>query len=184
MTEKENLPIEIERKFLIRYPDIATIKNLNGVRRKEIFQTYLTAEKGITARVRKVIEKGSVKYIYTEKRRISALSATEFEREITETEYRSLMTRSDPNRKTIEKVRYAVPFGEHIVEIDLYSFWKDRAVLEIELSSETERCALPPYVTLIKEVTDDIRYKNVNLAQNVVWDNLDETTKFSTEEKN
>ena len=52
-----------------------------------------------------------------------------------------------------------------MLEIDLYEFWQDRATLEVELTAEDEKFDLPAYLKIIREVTDDKRYKNVNLAR-------------------
>ena len=107
MTDKEKAPIEIERKFLIRFPDVEVLQKQEGVRIKKMRQTYLRAENGITARVRAVTENGKTRYVHTEKSRISDLSAIEREREVSEPEYQKLMKNADPERKTIEKTRYA-----------------------------------------------------------------------------
>ena len=58
------------------------------------------------------------------------------------------------------------------MELDVYPFWQDRAVLEIEVESETEAVTLPPCLTVIAEVTADKRYKNVNLAKSVPNDDI------------
>ena len=55
--------------------------------------------------------------------------------------------------------------GKHLAEIDLYDFWQDRATLELELSAEDEAFTLPPFVRVLRDVTADKRYKNVNLAR-------------------
>ena len=47
----------------------------------------------------------------------------------------------------------------------MYPFWKDRAILEIELADEDEKIDFPEFIKVIKEVTDDERYKNASLAQ-------------------
>ena len=52
----------------------------------------------------------------------------------------------------------------HTAEIDLYDFWQDRATLEVELATEAEAFTLPPFVTVLRDVTADKRYKNVSLA--------------------
>ena len=39
--------------------------------------------------------------------------------------------------------------------------------MEIELSSENEEIKMPEYINVIKEVTDDERYKNRNMASNI-----------------
>ena len=156
---------EIERKYLIRYPDRALLDAMEGVRIKRILQTYLTAPEGVTQRVRSIEERGEVRYVETLKRRVSALRAVEEERELTAAEYEALLERADPTRRTVAKTRYCIPHGAQTLEVDLYDFWTDRATVEVELASEEEAVTLPPYLTLIREVTEDKRYKNVNLAR-------------------
>ena len=56
------------------------------------------------------------------------------------------------------------------LEIDVYPFWQDRAVMEIELTDEAEAVALPPEIEIIKEVTRDRRYTNAALAKAIPAD--------------
>ena len=49
-------------------------------------------------------------------------------------------------------------------ELDLYYFSCDRAIVEIELTQETEQIHFPEFLKLIKEVTEDRNYKNRTLA--------------------
>ena len=156
---------EIERKFLIDYPDTAALAALEGCRVKRVEQTYLTAPEGETRRVRKVREGERVRYVFTLKKRISMIRAIEEERELTADEYAALLTEADPALRPIHKTRYAIPHGGKVAEIDVYDFWQDRATLEVELESESEVWQLPPYVRVLREVTEDARYKNVNLAR-------------------
>ena len=153
--------LEIERKYLIAYP---RTEDLTGAEQVEIAQTYLSAEAGETHRVRRWVCRGETRYFETRKRPITHVTCREEEREVDEVTYRSLMAVRDPARKTVEKVRYRLPYGGHIVEIDVYPFWRDRAILEVELSREDEEIALPDGIRVIREVTDDSRYKNVSLA--------------------
>ena len=161
---------EIERKFLIAYPDAAALAAMPACRVRRIEQTYLIAPAGETRRVRKVEEAGEVRYIETRKYRVSDIRAVEEERELTEGEYAKLLGEADPARRTIRKTRYCVPWGAHTVEVDLYDFWHDRATAEVELASEEETFALPPCLTVLREVTEDKRYKNVNLAKELPVD--------------
>ena len=55
-------------------------------------------------------------------------------------------------------------------EIDVYPFWQDKAVMEIELTDETETVKLPPEIEIIKEVTRDRRYTNAALAREIPLD--------------
>ena len=49
-------PYEIERKFLIEYPDVSALEKLPNCQRVEIIQTYLTAPDGEESRVRQSIK--------------------------------------------------------------------------------------------------------------------------------
>lgn len=163
---KKDAPIECERKFLIAYPDKTHLMQI-GAEASEITQTYLLSEKGTTARVRRRIFRDKTEYTHTRKTRISALSAREEEREITLTEYEALLLDKDPARIAIEKTRYTLPYGDHLLEIDIYPFWQKQAVLEIELSEENEVFSLPNEITILREVTEDVAYKNAALARHV-----------------
>ena len=160
---------EIERKFLIRRPAAAWLEaNCQG---SDIIQTYLKTETtGHSDRVRRREGKDGVVYTHTVKRRISDLRREEQEREISEAEYLALLQRADPERRSIEKRRYVLAYEGKEFEIDVYPFWQDRAVMEIELADEAEAVKLPPEIEIIKEVTQDRRYTNAALAKAIPAD--------------
>lgn len=156
--------IETERKFLIKYPDTDALSKLPLSIVKKISQTYLTSENNSTRRVRKIELNGNISYIFTEKIRINALSCHEDEKEILKAEYDALLLEKDTERDTIFKTRYAFPYENQIIEIDIYDFWSEFAILEIELKNENEKYTIPAFVEVIKEVTEDKRFKNAFLA--------------------
>lgn len=153
--------LEIERKYIIRKPAI-----LKDLERVAIRQTYLTSPKG-TRRVRSWEKDGVKKYYFTHKKRISALSCEETEREITENEYLEWMRQADPSRTTILKTRYFYPFEGQMFEIDEYPFWQKQCVMEVELTDETQAVLLPADIEIVREVTADKAYKNFALAKAV-----------------
>lgn len=159
------VPIEIEHKYLIARPDPALLLAQPGVRMLSIEQVYLRSEPGVTRRVRRTSEDGEVHYYRTEKRRISSMSAYEDESEITQPEYSAAVRESDPKRRIIRKTRYKIPYNGFVCEIDVYPFWKDKAILEIEVPNEGVKPPLPGFVTVLKDVTADRRYKNAALAK-------------------
>ena len=165
-------PIETERKFLIAYPDISLLESTPNVRIKQLEQTYLLFDEGKSARVRKICEGDKIKFVKTVKERISVLSAYEDEFEIEESRYAEELKSRDPEKNTITKTRYCIPFDNHIIEIDIFPFWSDRAILEVELRDENERFSLPDFIQVIKEVSDDPRYKNTRLAKNIPFDEI------------
>lgn len=160
----EPVPLEIERKYLIEYPDVAWLESIPSCRKVEIIQTYLLSELGEEIRVRQRGEKGSFIYFKTVKRKVSDMKRVEIEERLSQDEYLSLLMEADPEKRPIRKTRYCLTYASHYFEIDLYPFWKDKAIMEVELSSEDEEIKFPEQLKIIKEVTDDESYRNSSLA--------------------
>ena len=164
---------EIERKYLIRYPDVRKLLAQKDVQQWEIVQIYLTVSgPGETRRIRQVGEDGVIKYYKTFKKRQTDLSTVEDEGEIDQLEYIHLSQEQQEGCKPLNKTRYRIPYKGHILEFDLYPFWEDRAILEIELEHENEGAAIPEYVRIIRDVSADPAYKNRSLAENVVYEEI------------
>ena len=75
-----------------------------------------------------------------------------------------LLMEADPGKRPIRKTRYCLTWENQYFEIDIYPFWDDKAIMEIELAEETVDIHFPPQIKVIKEVTDDDSYKNASLA--------------------
>lgn len=169
----KNQPLEIERKYLIGFPDLALLEQAQGYGKTEITQTYLKSQSTeFGSRVRKRGAGGIYTYTKTYKRNISMIRRIEIEEEITKEECEALLKEADPALKTISKVRHCFYYEGKLFELDIYPFWNDRATLEIELSDESEPFALPPFLHIIREVTEDRRYRNRSLAQSVITEAL------------
>ena len=74
---------------------------------------------------------------------------------------------ADPAKRPIRKTRYCLTYDNQYFEIDVYPFWPDKAIVEIELSDENAGIHLPKELKIIKEVTDDPGYQNAALAS--IW---------------
>ena len=116
--------LEIEHKYLIEYPDRDELLAMEGVKTAVIEQTYLESEKGSTERVRRWEEDGEVIYYHTVKRRVSDLTHTEDEIEITDDEYQELLKRKRGGCSPVCKERIMIPYDGHTVEVDIYPFWQ------------------------------------------------------------
>ncbi len=158
-------PFEIERKFLIEYPDIAWLEKLPNCHRVDIIQTYLLSPTGEEVRVRQRGESGSYTYYQTTKRRVTDRKRVETERRLTQREYLTLLMDADPQLHPIRKTRYCLTWDNQYFEIDVYPFWNDKAVVEIELSDENAEIRFPQELKLIREVTEDEDYSNYMLAK-------------------
>ena len=161
----EEHPYEMERKFLIEYPDIGWLLSNPLCRRIDIDQTYLKSEAGEEIRIRRRGENGSYIYYETHKRPIDGMKRLSTETRLSKSEYRRLLKNADPERHTIRKQRYCLTYDTQYFEIDVYPFWDDRAILEIEVRDEDTEIRFPEKIHVIREVTGDPAYKNAALAR-------------------
>lgn len=158
-------PVEIERKFLIEYPDIDMLINNPHCKKVEISQTYLKYAGQDKLRVRKRVTDGQCIYIKTIKKKISDIKRTEIEELITADEYDRLINDSMAKKCSISKDRYCLMYKNQYFELDVFPFWNDKAILEIELKDEDDKIELPQFVNVIREVTEDANYTNFALAK-------------------
>ena len=158
MKNEKNL--EIERKFLIKYPDTAILESVKGAKKIDITQAYTACG----TRLLRWQDGYMVSYIKTVKTHITDLTRIEIENEISKEEYESLLREET---SSLKKTRYRIPFENHLLEIDIFPFWQKQAFLEIELKSEDEAFSVPEYISVIKEVTGDKSYRNYALSKKI-----------------
>lgn len=147
---------EIERKFLVKndsYKKLAFKKN-------RIVQGYLNSKPERNVRIRIY---GNAGFITIKgKSNESGLSRFEWEKEIPLEEAKTLLKLCE--KGIIEKVRYEIENGKHIIEVDEFSGENTGLILaEIELESEDESYSKPDW--LGKEVTGIEKYYNAYLAK-------------------
>lgn len=148
--------IEIERKFLVTskaFLDEFRAKN-------RIVQGYLSSVPERTVRVRIKGEKGFL--TIKGKSSDSGMSRMEWEKEIALEEAEQLLRLCEAG--VIDKIRYEIPVGKHLYEVDVFSGENEGLILaEIELESENEAFEKPNWLGM--EVTNDTRYYNAYLSQ-------------------
>ena len=157
-------PLEIERKFLIKYPDIKLLDSIDTCRRVPVTQAYLDTPGEGMFRIRRRGESNDAVYIKTVKRKINDLTHIEIEDYISENEYYAYLEQKEFIHGIISKDRYCIALNSMYYELDVYPFFSDRATLEIELLSEDQPYVLPGFVEVIREVTFEKQYKNKYLA--------------------
>lgn len=162
----EPVPLEIERKFLIKRPDMSKLLDDMNATASDIIQTYLVSdEPGVERRIRQRGLIGDYSFFYTEKHDLSDGIREEREKIITLQEYINLLSEADTSRRQIRKRRYCFVYKDKYFELDTYNFWLDSAILEIEVNSLDEEFELPEFIEVIREVTNDKDYKNSSLAE-------------------
>jgi len=156
---------EIERRFLIEYPELDSLRSCAD--ETEIVQTYLVSANGETSRVRKRGLNGEFVYTHTTKKRVTAVRRIETEEIISKSDYEKYLMQADPARNVISKHRFCLAYKGQVFEIDIFSFWDDRAIMEIELLDEGQEIEFPPNIIIAREITEDKRYTNASLAKSV-----------------
>ena len=149
--------IEIERKYLVNSEAFLT----EYFAKNEICQGYICSELERTVRVRIKGNMGflTIKGVGNE----GQISRFEWEKEIVVDDAKALLKLCE--KGVIEKTRYKVQAGKHVVEVDVFYGENEGLILaEIELENENEGIEKPTWLGL--EVTDDLRYYNAYLAKN------------------
>lgn len=148
---------EIERKFLVTSEQFKT----EAFQQNRIVQGYLSSVPERTVRIRIKGKKGFL--TIKGKGNASGMSRLEWEKEISLAEAEALLQLCE--KGVIDKVRYEIKKGNHIIEVDVFSGENEGLILaEIELNSETESFEKTDW--LGEEVTNDERYYNAYLSQN------------------
>lgn len=152
-----SLNIEIERKFLVLNEDF---KN-EATHQIRIIQGYISSESGRTVRVRIKDDKGIL--TIKGKSKNSGLSRFEWEKEIPLNEAEQLLQLCEKGK--IEKIRYEIPAGKHVFEVDVFSGSNEGLIIaEVELNFEEENYEKPRW--LGQEVTGERKYYNSMLVSN------------------
>lgn len=150
------MPLEIERKFLVRKELWQQCDKHSG----ELFrQGYLLTDPTKTIRVRQTSEKGFI----TIKRISVGATRAEYEYEIPVSEAEELLNHFAGSE--LSKNRFKILFEGKLWEVD--EFLGDNEgliVAEIELQSEEEIFSIPNWVDI--EVTSEEKYYNSSLTLN------------------
>ena len=163
-------PLEIERKYLIKYPDISHLLKNNFCKPVSIFQTYITVN-GRKIRMRKRGERGGFSYYKTSKTQVNAFTRIEIEERLSEQEYNEILKEAE-NKISIEKIRYCIVYNDRYFELDVFDFSDKYALLEIELTDENEKVELPPFFDVLADVSADKRYRNFAIANSLSGGNI------------
>ena len=159
--------LEIERKWLLAEPpsdaDLASL----GAHPIRIEQVYLRPTPSAPVRrIRRSERDGRLDCTYTEKAALSGIVREERERRIDLAEYTRLLAEADADRRPIRKTRHVFAYAGNTLELDVFEQPPGIVLLEIEFEREdAPEPGLPPQLNVLREVTTDPGYYNVNLAR-------------------
>jgi len=147
------MPVEIERKYLIRNDSWRKTAD----RGTAYIQSFPMIEQNRAIRIRIAGNRGFLTLKYS----LSITTRKEYEYEIPLNEARELIQEFS-DHPPIEKIRYHVHFKGHLWEIDVFGGENEGLeIAEVELSREDEYFEKPDWIG--NDVTEDDRYLNVNL---------------------
>jgi CYTH domain-containing protein len=149
--------VEIERKFLI----ISDGYKQEAIKTELITQGFLNRDPERTVRVRLINDTGylTIKGITCEQ----GTTRFEWEKEIPQGDAKHLLKLCEDG--VVEKIRYTVRSGEHLVEVDEFLGTNIGLVIaEIELNGVEEDYVKPSW--LGSEVTGEPKYYNSQLSKN------------------
>ena len=155
---------EIKRRWLIAYPDFARLESLPGCRKADMVQTWLLSRRGEELWLRERRAEDNSFYYKTYRRRAPDDTHIEVEEPLSREEYGDLLLEADPARRPLRRTRYSFTYEGRYFEVDVYPFWDDRALLQVELREKDETVCFPPELTLLKDVTGDESYQSAALA--------------------
>ena len=156
-----NMPKSSKRKYLIEKPNTEMlVRSFNAVA-VDMMQTYLASQNPrIERRIRQQKNGSEYLYFYTEKRLGEDSTRWVTERPISEKEYIAHLMESDMSLRSVRKTKYRFSVNDCRMEIDIYPFSADHAVLFVYGDCE----AIPESIRVIKEVTGVAQFKNRALA--------------------
>ncbi|NIQ08740.1 CYTH domain-containing protein, partial [candidate division KSB1 bacterium] len=146
---------EIERKFLVK----KTPEDLHDYPHQEISQGYIAiTDEGVEVRLRNKTGK------FTQAVKSGGgLKRLEVEIELSRTQFERLWPLTEGKR--VQKVRYEIDYKGWTIELDVYEGrLNGLTVAEVEFDNDEQSRAFEPPDWLGKEITNDERYKNRNLA--------------------
>lgn len=162
------IPIEVYKKYLVSIPDFESLKEKVNLTKVDMTRIYLLNEENENER--SILQRGhfgDYAFYYTEKRHFDTFDRIEVERRLTKNEYVSLIGKADTRRKQINKTRYCFVWNNKYYELDVFEFWKDKAMLKVQLTDRDSEVEIPEFLQVIKDVSNNKNYTNYALAQNV-----------------
>lgn len=150
----------IEKKYLIRIPDISYLDKLGGCSKVKMTLTYLNGSSE-QCDIKLLLRDEDGKKFYhkiikgNNQKSTIPLSADEY---IDELDNKMI------DRNPIVKCRYSFIYHSVYYKIDIFED-KDFSILEVDLLSSHEIVRFPSFIEVLKDVSDDINYKNYNLCK-------------------
>lgn len=156
------ITIRKERKYLVNLEssDLSYLTENNSME-INLKQTYLESENGYERRLRKRTFNNQSTYYLTVQKKVKNLTKIVTDKKVTEKEYLRLLDIYKVKGE-IEKTRYSFTLNKQYYRLDIFE--DNLVILEVDATKENKNIVIPEFLEVLKEVTDDERYQNINIA--------------------
>ncbi len=157
-------PLAIERKYLVdQIKGFDRCIEKNNAVRVDIVQHYLEGDG--QERVRAWTRDGVTTCFYTKKSNKPSIERIKTEEIISHKKYQQLLQRANPECAPIEKSRFYFIENNQYFRLDFFCDDACDCILEVQPSTIQTEIELPIYFNIVREVTDDPKYYNYNIAK-------------------
>lgn len=158
-------PIQKQQKFLVDKINLEGLKNRHLVK-LELEQFFTDENANENVMVRKTTKNGESTYSRTVKRDTDIASERiTTSRRITKREYNELASCSADI--PIRKCRYCFTYNNQYYKLDVFENPVGLVILETELTNKSKEVVIPDFLSIKKDITEDVEYRNVNLFKKV-----------------
>lgn len=163
----EERPVEVFRKYLVEFDDsvLENVKKESNFVTTHIYEQFLKSEPNVEKRIRRRIKNGTTRYYYSEANIMGANKRVKNDMILSERQYHSYQPQVNEELNPIDKERYSFLKDSHFYKLDIFNFDKTKALLSVQVPLGDEEVRIPLYFKVIKEVSDDVNYKNYSLAK-------------------
>ena len=104
-------------------------------------------------------------YSYSEANYLSSNERIKKDRILTEKQYNDYLNQIDTDLNVLDKMRYSFINDGMFYKLDVFDFDQSKGVLAVDVPLDGSDVKIPDYIRVIKDVTDDLNYKNYYLAK-------------------
>ena len=151
----------VEKKYLINMPDVEQLIKHKQCRKVHVKQHYIIDETK-KEKEKIVLRRENNKNFYY---KVVKKNNVKYSNSITADEYINKLENENNKFYHIYKDRYYYIFDSRCIKIDVFPFWKDKAILEVDILNDRENIRFPKFINIIEDVTKNESYKNYYLAE-------------------
>lgn len=168
----EDKSVEVFKKYLVEFNDdvLANVKKEKNYTEVHIVQHFLKSIPGFEKRIRRRERNGNTTYYYSENTYSKVNERTKTDKLLSNRGYTDLFKEIDTDLNPIIKDRYSFIYDGMFYRLDVFDFDKTKALLSCQVLEGERAIRIPLYFKVLKEVTDEEKYKNYFLAKSQSFD--------------